>query len=99
MTPTSIIEVDELTRVYGTGEVKVRALHDVPLRMLQGDMVRIMGKSGSGKSTLLHQLGLLDRPSSGRVVLNGVDVTAIREGPRRTLGNARTCRARSTPTL
>jgi putative ABC transport system ATP-binding protein len=74
-----------LTRVYGTGDAAVRALNDVSFEVCHGDMVCIMGKSGSGKSTLLRQLGLLDSPTSGQVMLDGVDVTHLREGRRRVL--------------
>ena len=72
---TPALEVRDLSRIYGTGDIAVRALRGVSFHVASGDMVCIMGKSGSGKSTLLRQLGLLDAPSSGQVLLDGVDVT------------------------
>jgi len=80
-----VLEVENLTRVYGSGRTAVRALDDVTFSIAVGDMVCLMGKSGSGKSTLLHQLGLIDRPTSGRVVIDGVDVTGLRESRRSAL--------------
>jgi putative ABC transport system ATP-binding protein len=82
---TPALEVRDLSRIYGTGDVAVRALRGVSFHVASGDMVCIMGKSGSGKSTLLRQLGLLDAPSSGQVLLDGVDVTRLRESHRRVL--------------
>jgi len=82
---TPAFEVRDLSRIYGTGDVAVRALRGVSFHVASGDMVCIMGKSGSGKSTLLRQLGLLDAPSSGQVLLDGVDVTRLRESHRRVL--------------
>jgi putative ABC transport system ATP-binding protein len=79
------LEVRDLSRTYGAGDVAVRALRGVSFQVEPGDMVCIMGKSGSGKSTLLRQLGLLDAPTSGQVLLNGVDVTRLRESRRRLL--------------
>jgi len=84
-TTTPALESRGLGRVYGTGEVAVRALRDVTFEVRRGAMVCIMGKSGSGKSTLLRQLGLLDSPTSGRVLLEGTDVTHLRESRRRAL--------------
>jgi putative ABC transport system ATP-binding protein len=83
--PGPALEVCGLSRTYGSGDVAVRALRHVSFQVDPGDMVCIMGKSGSGKSTLLRQLGLLDTPTSGQVLLDGVDVTRIRESRRRVL--------------
>ncbi len=69
-----VIEVEEVTKVYDLGEQKVEALKRVSLRILAGEMVALMGPSGSGKSTLMNLLGFLDRPTSGRYLLNGRDV-------------------------
>jgi len=82
---TAALEVRELSRTYGSGDIAVRALREVSFEITSGDMVCIMGKSGSGKSTLLRQMGLLDVPTSGLVLLDGHDVTAISEAKRRTL--------------
>jgi len=62
--------------------VQVRALDDVSFTIAEGDMVCIMGKSGLGKSTLLRQLGLLDRPSEGEIVLDGEVVTRLSDTAR-----------------
>jgi putative ABC transport system ATP-binding protein len=65
-----LIEVDNLTKVYGKAASTVTALHGVAFEVAQGERIALLGKSGSGKSTLLHLLGGLDRPSSGRVCVN-----------------------------
>jgi len=72
-----LIEVQNLTKVYGTGEVAVRALDGVDLTIDEGEFVAIMGPSGSGKSTLMNILGCLDRPTSGRYWLGGEDVSKL----------------------
>jgi putative ABC transport system ATP-binding protein len=77
-----MLEVKNLSKIYGLGEVQVRALEDVSFTIAEGDMVCIMGKSGSGKSTLLRQLGLLDRPSQGEIVLDGEVVTSLSDTAR-----------------
>jgi ABC-type antimicrobial peptide transport system, ATPase component len=77
--------VHNLSRTYGAGETIVRALSEVSFDVARGEMVCIMGKSGSGKSTLLRQLGLIDIPTSGQILLNGIDVTRMREGRRAAL--------------
>ena len=71
-----LLKVDSLTKVYGKGENEVRALDGVSFAVEKGDFVAIVGPSGSGKSTLLHMLGGVDRPTSGRVFVNGQDVYA-----------------------
>lgn len=77
MQTAEIIEIIELTKVYGIGEVQVRALDEVSLTIRKGEFVVIMGPSGSGKSTLMNILGCLDRPSSGRYVLAGENVSDL----------------------
>ena len=69
-----LIQLDKVTRVYGSGETEVRALDGVDLTIERGEFVAIMGPSGSGKSTAMNTIGLLDRPSSGRFLFNGVEV-------------------------
>ena len=69
-----ILKVENLTKVYGKGENEVRALNGVSLSVEQGDFVAMIGPSGSGKSTLLHTLGGVDRPTGGKVLVNGQDV-------------------------
>jgi len=77
-----MIEVRHLSKVYRMGSVPVTALVEATFQVAAGDMVCITGKSGSGKSTLLRQLGLLDRPSGGQLILNGEDVNRLSDGAR-----------------
>ncbi|MEV5414080.1 ABC transporter ATP-binding protein [Thermopolyspora sp. NPDC052614] len=73
--PTApVLDVREVTKVYGRGETEVRALRGVSLTVEKGDYVAIMGASGSGKSTLMNILGCLDVPSGGRYLIDGTDV-------------------------
>lgn len=74
-----ILRVENLTKVYGKGENEVRALDGVSLSVNKGEFVAVIGPSGSGKSTLLHILGGVDRPTSGRVLMDGKDVYAQNE--------------------
>ena len=74
-----ILKVEHLSKVYGQGENEVRALADVSFSVEKGQFVAIIGPSGSGKSTLLHILGGVDRPTSGKVWLEGQDVFAQNE--------------------
>ncbi len=74
-----MIRLEGVSRIYPVGDQRVHALADVDLTIDAGEYVSIMGPSGSGKSTLLHILGLLDRPSSGRYLLDGEDVTLLDE--------------------
>lgn len=69
-----ILRVEHLSKVYGKGENEVRALDDVSFSVEKGQFIAVIGPSGSGKSTLLHILGGVDRPTAGRVFLNGQDV-------------------------
>lgn len=78
----SMYEVNELTKTYETGRVKIKALDGVSLNIADGAILGIMGRSGSGKSTLLKQLGLLDRPTSGTALFDGRDVTRLPESER-----------------
>lgn len=74
-----ILRVENLTRIYGEGENAVRALDGVSFSVHKGEFVAVIGASGSGKSTLLHLLGGVDRPTSGKVFVGGVDVYAQNE--------------------
>jgi len=72
-----VLDVRQLTKVYGTGEATVHALAGVSMTVDRGDYVAIMGSSGSGKSTLMNIIGCLDVPSRGRFSLDGVDVRTL----------------------
>jgi putative ABC transport system ATP-binding protein len=74
---TPLIQVVNLTKVYGMGEVQVLALDDVSLEIGENEFVAIMGPSGSGKSTLMNLIGCLDRPTKGRYFLAGEDVSQL----------------------
>ena len=77
-----MIEAVDLSRVYRMGTVDVQALRGVSFAIDRGEFVGIMGSSGSGKSTLLHIMGLLDRPTTGSLTVDGVDVLALSERER-----------------
>lgn len=74
-----ILETEGLKKYYGEGESLVRALDGVNLRVEQGEFVSIVGTSGSGKSTLLHMLGGLDYPTEGKVLVDGKDISTLKE--------------------
>ena len=74
-----ILKVENLTKIYGAGNNEVRALDGVSFSVEKGEFLAIIGPSGSGKSTLLHALGGVDRPTSGKVFVNGQDVYAQNE--------------------
>ena len=69
-----ILKVEHLSKIYGKGETIVKAVDDISFSVEKGDFVAIVGASGSGKSTLLHLLGGVDRPSTGKVFIDGVDI-------------------------
>ena len=75
----SLIEVKNLSKVYGSGEAEVTALKNINLNIEQGEFVAIVGPSGSGKSTLLHLLGGVDKPSSGEVIIKGESIYKLKE--------------------
>lgn len=77
MSNQTIIQVDNITKVYGEGHAQIRALDDVSLRIHENEFVAIMGPSGSGKSTLMNILGCLDRPTSGKYLLAGGNVSDL----------------------
>jgi len=76
-TPGAVIRVEEIHKYYTLGETRIHALRGVSLEVEPGGFVAIMGASGSGKSTFMNILGCLDRPTSGRYLLEGVDVDAL----------------------
>lgn len=69
-----ILKVENLNKIYGRGETKVEALKNINISVNKGEFVAIVGASGSGKSTLLHLLGGLDRPTSGKVIVDGQNI-------------------------
>jgi putative ABC transport system ATP-binding protein len=75
--PSPIISIDHLSKIYQTGDIKVKALANVSLQVAKGEFVAIMGSSGSGKSTLMHIMGALDKPTNGTYLLDGRDVAAL----------------------
>jgi putative ABC transport system ATP-binding protein len=72
-----IVRLEDVYKIYGSEETEVRALSGVDLTIEQGEFCAIMGASGSGKSTMMNMIGCLDRPTSGRYYLDGVDVAAL----------------------
>lgn len=75
-----VIDAHELTRVYDQDKVPVHAVNGVHLHIERGEFVALRGPSGSGKTTVLNMIGGLDRPTSGRVEVNGVDITTLGDG-------------------
>lgn len=78
----TLIELAGVTKIYYMGKIEVPALRGVDLNINSGEFVAIMGPSGSGKSTMLNMLGLLDSPTSGKIVIDGVDVSSLDENGR-----------------
>lgn len=74
-----LLEVRSISKTYGSGETSVRALKKVNFSVPKGEYVAIVGESGSGKSTLLNMIGALDNPTSGKVLINGKDIFAMKE--------------------
>ncbi|MFQ6832867.1 ABC transporter ATP-binding protein [Butyricicoccus pullicaecorum] len=74
----TILQTEHLKKYYGTGDTQVRALDGVDFSVENGEFVSIVGTSGSGKSTLLHMLGGLDRPTSGKVFVDGQDIFSLK---------------------
>lgn len=75
----NILKIEHLSKTYGSGDTAVRALDDVSFEVEKGEFVAIIGPSGSGKSTLLHILGGVDVPTSGKVYVDGVDISGLNE--------------------
>ena len=74
-----IVDIDNVSRIYSMGEIEVAALRGVTLHVKRGEAIGIMGPSGSGKTTLLNLIGALDRPTTGNVTIDGVDITTMGE--------------------
>ena len=77
-----VVKIENITRVYQVGKVETQALRGVSLSIENGEFTALVGPSGSGKTTLLQMIGCLDQPSSGRVYINGKDVTALNRNQR-----------------
>ncbi|MDY3618749.1 ABC transporter ATP-binding protein [Agathobaculum sp.] len=75
----TVLETQDLRKIYGAGETEVHALDGVNLSVESGEFVAVVGTSGSGKSTLLHMLGGLDRPTSGKVIVGGKEIFALKD--------------------
>ncbi len=74
----NVIETKNLKKIYSQGEIKVNALNDVSINFKQGEFTAIVGPSGSGKTTFLNTLGGLDKPTSGNVMINNLDITKLK---------------------
>lgn len=79
-----MLEVQDLHRVFGEGENAVQILKGITFSVRRGEFMLIVGSSGSGKSTLLNQIGLLDRPTSGKVIIDGTDTSTLNDNQRST---------------
>jgi putative ABC transport system ATP-binding protein len=82
-----VLRVENIVKVFESAAGRVAALRGVDLSIRKGEFVSIIGPSGSGKSTLLNMIGALDRPTSGRVIINGVDVFSLSDGELATMRN------------
>jgi len=79
MKKVPLLKLQDITKKYLVGNQEIKALNGVSLEIFEGDFVSIVGKSGSGKSTLMHIIGLLDTPTTGKVILNNKDVSKLDE--------------------
>ncbi|MCJ7435876.1 MAG: ABC transporter ATP-binding protein [Anaerolineales bacterium] len=77
-----VVKIENVTRVYQVGKIETRALRGVNLAIESGEFTALVGPSGSGKTTLLQMIGCLDQPTSGRVIINGKDVTSLNRNQR-----------------
>ena len=73
-----ILKIENIKKEYANGDKKLYALDDISLTVKQGEFVAIVGPSGSGKSTLLHIIGGIDKPTSGKILINGTDISTLR---------------------
>ena len=84
-----VVQLEDIHKTYDSGEVAVHAVRGVTLQLNRGEFMAVMGASGSGKSTLMNTLGCLDRPTSGRYLLDGVDVSGLDRNELADLRNAK----------
>lgn len=77
-----VIELENVSKIYPMGHTRVVALKNVSLKIYKGDYVAVLGRSGSGKSTLLHMMGILDVPTSGKIYIDGNEVSQLGEDER-----------------
>lgn len=82
-----MIELENITKIYRAGKVEVPALRGISLSIRKGEMLAIIGASGSGKSTLMNLIGFLDKPTSGRYIFEGDDVSSLNDNELATLRN------------
>ena len=84
-----VLEVKNVDKVYGQGETEVYALRNLSFSVKRGEFMLIVGSSGSGKSTLLNMIGLLDRPTRGKVIVDGVDTSKLNDNPLSSFRNSK----------
>lgn len=77
-----LLEFRNITKIYGTGDIAVTALHGIDFQVKKGEFVAVMGPSGSGKSTCMNILGCLDSPTSGEYIFDGIDVAGLKRSQR-----------------
>ena len=75
----SILKIENISKYYGIGDSEVKALDNVSLEIQEGEFIAITGTSGSGKSTLLHIIGSVDKPTSGKILIEGQDIYAMND--------------------
>ena len=76
---SSVLEINNMSKIYGEADNRVKALDDVSFSIKQGEFVLIVGSSGSGKSTLLNMIGLLDHPTKGKISIDGINTTTLND--------------------
>ena len=76
---SSVLEINNMSKIYGEADNRVKALDNVSFSIKQGEFVLIVGSSGSGKSTLLNMIGLVDHPTKGKILIDGIDTTTLND--------------------